>query len=128
MSDSPVTTNGPATVANQIIHALIFDVAVKAAEAAIIEAVPFLGLPGIKQIDEALIKFIAEKIYEQLAIGVTFSIIDIQVNIEAFAVKKAAEELRVALGGDSLEKINEATKKFEEAFGKLIHYNGSANP
>lgn len=128
MADSPTTTNQSATDADKVIHALIFDVAVKAAEAEIITAVPLMGLPVIKQIDEAVLKFVAGKIYEKLSLGATFAIIDTQTNIEAAATNAAVTMLKTAIQGGAQSDIDQATDAFKAAFGKLVHLDGSARP
>ena len=125
---APDTTNQPATDANKFLHEIIFGVAVKAAEAEIIAAAPVMGLPILKQLDEVALQIIAQKIYEALAQGATFAIIDAQTSIEAAAANQAATVLKTALSGDDPNAIETATQNFESAFGKLIHYDGSANP
>lgn len=128
MADSPTTTNQAATVADQAIKALIFDVAVKAAELEIVTAVPILGAPVLKQINEALLNFIAQKIYEQLAIGATFVIIDKQTNQEAADAHAAKDKLTAALTAGSQAEIDQATEDFKDAFSKLVHTDGSLRP
>jgi hypothetical protein len=128
MGDKPTTTNGAATIADKVLHALIFDVAVSAAEAEIIAVVPAMGLPILKQIDEAVIKFVAEKIYTALALGATFAIIDAQTSAEASAANEAATNLKQALTGGDPNAVTKATEDFKAAFGKLVHYDGSATP
>lgn len=128
MGDSPTTTNHAATVANQVLHAMIFDVAVKAAEAELIAMAPILGAPIIKQLDECLLNIIADKIYTALAQGVTFAIIDAQTSAEAAAANTARDHLITALQGNDPHAVETATTNFETAFGRLIHYDGSANP
>lgn len=128
MSDSPTPTNGAATIANNVLHTLIFDVAVKAAQAALEAEFPWLRLIIVHQLEESLINIIADQIYQELAKGVTFAIIDVQVNAEAAAVNKAKENLINALKGDNVDAVTKATNDFESAFGKLIHYDGSATP
>lgn len=128
MADSPTTTNQTATDADKVIHGLIFDVAVQAAEAEIISAVPLMGAPVIKQIDEEILKLVAEKIYQKLALGVNFVIIDSQTGAEAASANAAREELKKAINGGDADAISQATKDFMASFGKLVHADGSATP
>lgn len=128
MGDSPTTTNKTATFADQVIHAAIFDVAVKAAEVELIASFPILGAPIIKQLDESLLNIVADAIYQTLAKSVTFVIIDAEVSIEAAAANKAEQNLKTALEGNDANAINQATSDFENAFGNLVHFDGSATP
>lgn len=126
MADSPTTTNPTATIANSVLHTLIYDVAVKAAEAEIIQAAPFMAAPVLKQIDELVLGYIAGKIYEKLALGATFVIIDSQTSQEAAAAHTAAAALTTALQSGDAGAITKAKADFTKAFGNLIHYDGSA--
>lgn len=127
MSDS-ATTNHTATIANDVLHAIIFDVAVKAAEGEIIAAAPVMGFPVVKQIQEAVVNFVADKIYEKLALGATFAIIDAQTSQEAAAANDSAIKLKTAIQGGNQDAIDQAKQVFANSFGKLVHYDGSAVP
>lgn len=128
MADSPTTTNQAATVADKVLHALIFDVAVNAAEAAIISAAPLMDAPVLKQIDEMVIKFVAGKIYDALAKGTTFAIIDAQTSTEAANANSTEAALKIALAGGNNDAIEKTTQDFKDAFEKLVHLDGSARP
>lgn len=128
MADSPQTENKAATVADQFLHKLIFDVAARAAEAEIIAIAPIMGAPIIKQLDEEAIKFVCGKIYESLAKGVTFTIIDAQTNKEAADANVAKDALKAALQGSDQNAIDQASKDFDQAFEKLVHSDGLAHP
>lgn len=125
---APETTNTTAAAANDVIHSLIFGAAVDAAETAIISDVPFLGLPIIKQLMGGIIQLIAGFIYKYLALSVTFTIIDAQTSAEAYAANTAATGLKTAISGGDQDAINQATDQFKDAFGKLVHLDGSAPP
>lgn len=126
MADSPSTTNQTATLADKAIHALIFDVAVKAAEAAIIAEAPFMANPVLNFVDDEVLKYVAGKIYTALALGVTFNIIDAQTSAEAKAASDAAAVLKDALKGGSQDAIDKASDNFKNAFSHLVHFDGSA--
>lgn len=128
MGDSPTTTNKTATFADQVLHATIFDVAVKAAEATLEASVPALKLPILEQLEEGVFDLIADAIYQKLALSVTFIIIDAQTSAEAAAANSAADALKTALNGDDANAINQATINFEKSFGSLVHLDGSATP
>lgn len=122
------TTNQAATIGDKVIHALIFDVAVKAAEAEIVAAVPIMGAPFLKQIDEQVLGFVAQKIYEKISLCATFTIIDAQTSAEAAAANAAANELKAELQKGTPSEIAQATEAFKSSFGKLARFDGSASP
>src|SRR4051812_36698856 len=108
MGDVPTTENTAAHITNQVLHALIFDVAVNAARAAIIAEAPIMGTPILDLIDQAALKYIAGKIYDILALGATFAIIDAQTSLEAKAANEAADHLKQALAKGNQDEINKA--------------------
>lgn len=126
MGDSPTTTNEAATIANQVLNVLIFDVAVQAARAAIIAAAPVMANPVLDFIDDEVLKFVAGKIFDVLATGATFAIIDAQTSLEASAANTAADNLKKALGGTDQNAIDQAKADFTSSFGRLVHWDGSA--
>jgi hypothetical protein len=128
MADAPTTNNAAATVANDVLHGLIFDVAVSAAEAAIVAEAPFMANPVLQFIEDEVIKYVAGKIYEALAKGATFAIIDAQTSAEAAAANAATSALKSALTTGDQNAIDKATQDFTSAFGKLVHLDGSASP
>lgn len=128
MADSPSTTNQAATIANGVLHALVFDVAVNAAEAAILAEAPIMANPVLHFIEDETIKYIAGKIFEALAKGATFAIIDAQTSSEAAAANAAATQLKTAYQSGDQNAIDQATQSFKDAFGSLVHLDGSATP
>lgn len=128
MADSPTTTNPAATIGNDVLHAIIFDVAVQAAEDAIVAEVPILANPVLKFIDDEVVQYVAGKIYAALAQGATFAIIDAQTSAEAKAANSAASAYKQALQGGDQNEIQQAQANFASAFGRLVHLDGSASP
>lgn len=128
MADAPTTTNQTATVVNQIIHDAIFDVAVQAAETAATAEFPFLGAPVVKQIFDAVVNYVAGKIYSALAQTATFTVIDVQVSQEDSAVNKAVASLNATVNSNDQAAIQKANEDFKNAIASLIHYDGSAHP
>lgn len=126
MGDSPTTVNPTATVVNKLLYAMIYDVAVGAAEAEIYAVLPFLKFPGLNFITEALVKWVAGYIYVSLARGATFAIIDAQTSKEAAEVNTAKDAFAKAIEGGNPDAIQKAKKDFEAAFGRLVHLDGSA--
>jgi hypothetical protein len=128
MGQIPSTENKAAKTTDQIIHFAIYEVAINAAETAIITQVPFLGLPIIKPITHALLNYIGGFFYEALARFTVVTIIDIQTAAERAAYIRAEGALRAAqLSGDK-NVIDNATIEFKKALGSLIHFDGSYTP
>lgn len=125
---SPTPTNSAAQTVDEIIQLAIFDVALKAAEAAIIADLPFLGLPIIDPIFLFFMEQIGGVLYKQIALGTTFIVIDIQVGLEKSAYTQAEAALRAAHLTGNQDAIQNATASFKSAFQKLFHYDGSYSP
>lgn len=123
----PFPTNSTATVVNRGIDG-VFGVAVKAAEAAIVAEVPVLGNPVLEKIDNAIIEFVANKIYQQFALFVTFEIIDFQVGGEITDQKKALIALKAAQKSGDANALAKALSDFDKATVALTHMDGAANP
>jgi hypothetical protein len=129
VSSNPATntTNKTASVADSVIHSLVFDLAVKAVEADLLAAFPILNLPIIKQLQNLIVQYIAGKIYSALATMATFAIIDVQVNEEAKDAHTAIANLQLAITNGDQNEINKAKSDFTSSFQKLVHYDGSAS-
>jgi hypothetical protein len=126
MTDTPFPTNQTATVVNQGIDG-VFNVAVKAAEIAIVAEVPFLGNPILETIDNAIIEYIANKIYIQFAQWITFEIIDFQVGGEVSGAKTALIALKAAQKSGDKNAIIQALAAFDKATVKLTHFDGATS-
>lgn len=126
MADAPTTVNGPATTVNKIIHFALFDVALKAAEAAIIVQAPVLGWPVVNSIFNWCMEYAGGFVYQYFAHVMTFQIIDMQVGHEKDNYTKAEAALRAAhLSGDP-NALAKALADFKAAAVPLIRYDGSA--
>lgn len=126
-TDKPLPINSAATVVNHGIDG-VFGVAVKAAEAAIVAEVPALANPILQKIDNAIIEYIANKIYQQFALFVTFEIIDFQVGGEVTDQKKALIALKAAQKAGDLNALAKALSDFDKATVKLTVIDGVAHP
>jgi hypothetical protein len=124
---APTTTNSAAT---------IFDSLIKGAETsiigltynAIIAAVPWLGLPVIKQVWTGIFAFIADYFTRQAELGATFAVIDTQVNEEELTFNQALAALKAAQTSGDPNAISVAEKNFINAATALGSYDGSATP
>lgn len=124
----PFPTNTTATVVNQGIDG-VFGVAVKAAEAALIAADPAIfGIPLLEKIDNEVIELVANAIYKQFALWVTFEVIDFQVSGEVTDEKKALVALKLAQKKGDTSEISKALSDFQKAVVGVTHIDGSAHP
>jgi hypothetical protein len=120
-------TNQAVKTADSIIHSAIYDVAVSAAESAVIAEVPFLGLPVVKQIFGAALNYFAGIVYTYLAQAATIQIITLQTDAEKNAYAKAELELRTAHLTGNQDAINKATDDFKKALTNIVHFDGATS-
>ena len=99
-----------------------------AAEAAIISAVPWLGLPGLKQLLQWLLSYITQYFYAQVSFAVTKIIIDLQVSSEVSKTQVAIDNLNQAIDQGNTAAQDQATKDLSDALISLVHYDGSHSP
>lgn len=125
MGDIPQTTNQGAAIINIGLHFAIDDVAVKLVDAAIIAEFPFLGNPITAELLDIVTGYVANKLYGVLATLGTFTVIDLQTHAEVSNAIAAADAFRAAHTSGDPNALSEAKKKFHDAMGALIHYNGS---
>lgn len=123
----PSTINTTATGANKIVAAL-GNAGVQIVEGLIIADVPLLGIPVIKQAWEALFGWMASYFVKASELGVTFTIIDIQVGSEENEMSAALASLVAAEKGGNQDDINKAIQNYITAQKDLISFDGSANP
>lgn len=122
----PPPANKPAQTADSIIHAAVFDVALKEAKAAILAQYPGLAIPVIQTLLSMALNWVGTFIYTALARLVTFSIIDLQTGSEKDAYVKAESSLRAAhLSGDQ-NAINQAVTDYKAALARVVHFDGVA--
>lgn len=126
MGDIPTTQNGEAQTVTSIIHAAVYDVAVQAAEGAIIAAVPAFANPILSAILKTIMGFFADTLYTFLAKAGAIGTIQLQTDQELSAYEAAEAELRAAhLSGDP-NALAKAIADFKTTLGELIHWDGSA--
>lgn len=125
MSDQPTTTNTTANNVNTGIS-VAGNTIVNLVEGMITADVPWLGLPGIKQIWEGLFNWIAGYFIKAAQTGATFTVIDVQVGQEQTAMSKALAALLAAEKIGDPNAIKQAIKDYAAAQSSLIHDDGSA--
>ena len=124
MASEPTTTDSTAAIVSQTVTD-IFGAAVTAAETAIIAAQPWLGLPVIKQLWEALFSYIVGKISGALGTGAGFLVIDLQTYTEVTNAASAIQALQAAQTSGDSNAITQARAQADAAAAALLHYNGS---
>lgn len=127
MSNQPVPQNTAATQANKLLKSLE-NVLVPIAEAAIITAVPELGIPVVKQISQAIEVALADKLTKLAETGVTFLVIDVQTANENLNMHTAVALLARAVQSGDPNAIAKAKAQFDEAQDALASDDGSATP
>lgn len=118
--------NGPVKTVNQIINDAVYDLALQAAETAMVAEYPWLAYPILNKLLDMLLRYFAAKLYVALAHAATFAIIDFQTTQEKQAFAKAEEALRAAHQSGDPNALNAATIDFKSALSRIIHYDGSA--
>lgn len=124
MSD-PTTTNTLASIVNQAIKTAMNE-GESAAESAIIADVPWLGLPGIKQLLELGLNFVEGYLYADAAATATKIVIDLQIDTEVTDTQTAFTIAQTAIQSGDQSAIDQASKNLDAAFSGLIHSDGSA--
>lgn len=125
MGKTPTTVNGVATGIDSVIKAG-GGILVSVVETAIIADVPWLGLPVIKQIWEALFSWICGYFIRAAEDGATFAVIDIQTGSEVSGVSSALAALVAAEKTGDASAIKKAIQDYANAQSSLVHSDGSA--
>jgi hypothetical protein len=125
MTSTPSTTNKLATLVNALIAGLDKSI-LGVVYAAIIADVPWLGLPGIKQIWTWLFSWIASYFTVAAENGATFLIIDLQTGAEQTKLSAAMKQLIAAEQSGDPNAIKAAIQAYANANSALIHDDGSA--
>ena len=125
MADLPV--NKAAQTANSIIKG-IEQVVEPLIQAAIITAVPELGLPVIKQITGEIEKIIEDKLTVCLETGADFIIIDMQTSGENNTLVSARAAYIKALQSNDPNTIAVARRTYDEAQSAVAQDDGSSKP
>lgn len=104
---------------NDIVELLVFDVLLDRVVSRILTAVPFFGLPVIKQITLFAISKLLRVFYDEAKLYQTFLKIDAKVDKEVKEVVEATEVLK------ENEDDPDAQENFKEKFRKLIDMSDS---
>lgn len=121
----PTTTNGTATAVNTAIAAA-FSAGEVDVEALIIADAPWLGLPGLKQILDAIIGYVGGKFSKVFQNAGTFTVIDAQVDHEESNLSQALKNVIQAEKGGDPHAIQEAIQAYAAAQSALVNDDGGA--
>lgn len=105
------------------ISKLIKNVVLKAVIAALISAVPFLGIPGINLITTWLVMKIGGLVIETLQKFIDFKIIDWKTDAENAAYQNAVAALKAAQATGDANATEKAKADFKSTLSKLIHFD-----
>lgn len=106
----------------EVIKDLVRDVLVKAAIKKLIAVAPLFGLPVLNPLTVYLVGKLFEVIYDEVAMIIALTKIDIDVQHEKEAYEKAAEELKKKLETQDEESIQKAKEEFKRRLGDLIRF------
>lgn len=118
-------SNTAATVANSVIGSAV-SAAEDGVQALIIADVPFLGVPGLKQILGAVISYVGGKFATVLEETATFTIIDSQIGSEESGLSAALKNLIQAEKTGDASQIHAAIQAYANAQSALVGSDGSA--
>lgn len=124
---APQTTNPVASVVNSV-EAVAFKALEAGAVALIVADVPFLGLPVVKQLLDAVVSYVGGKFSVLFQTASTFAIIDVQTSIEESGVSKTLAAVIAAEKSGDPDAIAKAIAAYQAAQSNLAHSDGSATP
>jgi hypothetical protein len=125
MATIPTETNTAAGKVDAAINSAI-QTAIPAVEALVYADAPFLAIPVVKQLFEALLGYLAGKFSSVLQDVGTFTVIDVQVSNEQSAVTRALATLNAAKASGDTQAIMTAEQNYANAISSLIHSDGSS--
>lgn len=126
MGAVPTTVNTIAGAVNKAINAAM-SVEESAVEALIIADIPFLGLPGFKQVLEMAVNWLGSYIYVDAAAVATSIVVDLQVSVEVTATQTAYAAAQAAIASGDQNAIQTASTNLDAAFASIIHFDGSSS-
>lgn len=126
MGDVPSAVNDQAAEVDRFIQSAVFDVAVNAFCAYAATQFPFLGWPVLSTLFRLLVRVQAQGIYRFLARAATFTVIDMQTDVERARYQQAVVGLHVAHASGDPAVVARAQDQFRSSLGQLVHFDGSA--
>lgn len=110
----------------EIIKGLLKEFLVKAAIKKLVAAVPMFGLPVLNPLTIYLVGKLFEHIYEEVAMIMAITKIEIDVERERREYEKAKEDLRRTLENNDEEARKKAEEEFDRRLGDLIKFPRAA--
>lgn len=111
-------------LADEMIHAAIYDVALKAAKASAVAEAPWLAWPVFSQVFDFLLGRFADWIYDALDKAIVFAIIDLETEAQRRAYDDAVAAFKSALqpatGVPDANVIAQAEAEFKKRLADLI--------
>lgn len=108
------------------IKRLIYETVLKAVIARAIAAAPFLAWPVVNPVFVYILTKIADAIYDELKVHVTFDLIDIRTEQEQKEYDEKVLVLKVAQESQNEEAIRQAEAEFKEKLATLIRFRRPA--
>jgi hypothetical protein len=111
-------------LADELIHAAIYDVALRAAKAAAVAEAPWIGWPVFSQMFDFMLNRFADWIYDALDKAVVFAIIDLETEAQRRAYDEAVAAFKQVLspptGVPDADAIAKAEAEFKKRLADLI--------
>ena len=108
-----------------VIEEIIFGVVFDLVFAKMLTAVPWVGLPVVKQVVQFVLRKILQVIYNELEQEIALLVIDARVKAEVASYEAAIVALRdemAQIGMDNAEQLEKAKAEFRERLRALIQY------
>ena len=122
---TPTTSNGLANDINTIVKDGE-SAGIAIVESMIIADQPWLGLPGVKQIWEALFGWIMSYVTSAAETGIDFAVIDVQVDGEETNISKALAAVQAAYKSGDKNALAQALADYRSAQSALANDDGSS--
>lgn len=126
MGDVPTSNNAAAAELNATIRALV-SITVAGAQMAAKAELPWLAWPVVDELFDYLTNEFGDLIYKELASSATFLVIDCQTAEEKNNLLESINNLKAAQAGGDADAHAKALQAAKDAFGKIIHSDGSAS-
>jgi len=127
MGTTPTDTDELASILNEFLRVLV-TVGDKGAEAYLTGLAPeFLSLPIISGLLDFGVSEIGQAVYTFMAQSLTSIVIDIQTNKEESSLVNATTALQLAQASGDTNAIQTATTNAVNAWGSLVHWDGSVS-
>lgn len=111
---------------DEIIKGLVKEALVKAVVKKLIIAAPIFGLPVLNPVTVYLIGKLFEFIYDEVALFMAITKIDMDVEEHRREYERAKEDLRIKLESEDEEARKKAEEEFDRRLGDLIKFPHAA--